>query len=116
MFPSSSPHVIAPRLHGLHSLQRLNRLHELSHVADRFTRFGDDFTGRWRSRAYRRQRGPSIAALLLAGVAVFAFAKVMSIASGRRRSTAEKLALGAALLLLGAVLMSFRRRAVRRGW
>jgi hypothetical protein len=108
--------VIAPRLHGLHNLQRLHRLHELTHITDQFARFGDDFTGRWQRRVHRRQRGPSFARLLLAGLAVFAFAKAMSMALGRRRSTAEKLALGVVILLLGAVLMAFRRPAPRRGW
>jgi uncharacterized membrane protein SirB2 len=46
--------------------------------------------------------------LLLAGLAVFAFAKLMT-ANNSSRSTAEKVALGALIVLVGAVLLSFRR-------
>jgi hypothetical protein len=61
----------------------------------------------------RRQRGPTIVTLLLAGLAVYAFAKLTSALSGRR-STAEKILLGVLLLVVGAAVMSFRRSGQRR--
>jgi hypothetical protein len=60
----------------------------------------------------RRRRGPSVVTLLLAGLAVFAFAKLMSV-SNRQRSTTEKVLLGGLLLLVGAILLSFRRSSRR---
>jgi hypothetical protein len=80
------------------------------------TAFADDFTrnGRWRTPFHARpRRGPSIARLLLAGLAVFAFVKLMSAVNGRSRSTAEKVLLGALLVAVGAVVMSFRRSSRR---
>jgi hypothetical protein len=88
-------------------------------VAEPFVAFADDFTrqGRWGRRGFRsRRRGPSIARLLLAGLAVFAFAKVLSAATGRQRSTSEKVLLGGLVLAPGAVLLSFRRSASRYHW
>jgi len=116
-FPSSpemfaDPHVCG--LRGLHQLRRLRRLHRLGHVAAPVLTFAHEFTGRgaWRSRVHRGRREPSILLLLLAGVAVFAFVKVMSAAS-RRRSLAEKIFFGALLIVLGAVVVSFRRSSAR---
>ena len=60
-----------------------------------------------------RRRGPSVLRLLLAGLAVVALVKVMSAATGRQRSTAEKLVLGGLVVLLGAVVLSFRRSGRR---
>jgi hypothetical protein len=100
-------------------LQRFHELGRLGHIANPVLAFADDITGRpWARRGFRpRRRGPSVALLLLAGLAVFAFVKVMSAASRQgRRSTGEKIVLGALLLALGAILLSFRRSAVRRGW
>jgi hypothetical protein len=84
--------------------------------ADPFARFGERFVDRWERRVRPRRRAPSILRLLLAGLAVFAFMKVLSAASRERQSTGEKIALGVLLLILGAVLLGFRRSAVRRGW
>jgi hypothetical protein len=109
--------VFAYRLHRLHRVHRLGRL---GHIADPVLAFAGDITSNrpWARRGLRpRRSAPSIARLLLAGLAVFAFVKVMSAASRpERRSTAEKIALGGLLLLLGAILLAFRRSAVRRGW
>jgi hypothetical protein len=116
-FPSSPEMFAAPHvcgLRGLHQLRRLRRLHRLGHVADPVLTFAHEFTGRgaWRSRVRRGRREPSILLLLLAGVAVFAFVKVMSAAS-RRRSLAEKIFFGALLIVLGAVVVSLRRSSAR---
>ena len=51
--------------------------------------------------------------LLLAGLAVLTLVKVMSVAGGRRRSGFEKLVLGGVIVLLAAVVMSFRRSSAR---
>lgn len=103
------------RLHGFNGLHRLHRLDRLAHVADPVVAFADDFTrrGTWRLRSrVRQRREPSMALLLLAGLAVFAFVKVMSAARGRR-STVEKVVLAALLLALGVVVLSFRRSTSR---
>ena len=51
----------------------------------------------------------------LAGLVVFALIKLAN-ASGRSRSTAEKVGIGALILVLGALLASLRRSASRRDW
>jgi hypothetical protein len=103
-----------PRPHGL---RRLHRLQQLGHIADPVLELTDDWTGNAPGRhhhgSHPRRRGPSVLRLLLAGLAVIAFAKVMSAASGRRRSTAERVLLGGLVLLLGAVVLSFRRSSPR---
>ena len=110
-------HVCAPRLRRLH---RLHRLQGLGPGILPVLSFAGDITShrRWRRGAFRpRRREPSTLLLLLAGIAVFAFVKMMSLANdGRRRTTAEKVVIGIALVALGAMLMSFRRSAARRGW
>ena len=99
-------------------MHRLHRLGRLAHVTGPVLSFANDITahGPWKWHRHRRRREPSMAILLIAGLAVFAFMKVLSASSREGRSTAEKIALGALLLFLGAILLSFRRSAVRRGW
>jgi hypothetical protein len=102
-------------LHGFHGLHRPQRLDRLAHVADPALAFAEGFTrrGAWRRRSrVRRRREPPMVLLLLAGLAVFAFVKVMSAARGRR-STVEKVLLAALLLALGVVVLSFRRSSAR---
>lgn len=105
-----------PRLHRLHRLRRLHRLHRLhrsGRLADVLD-FANGIGSGWaRGHRVRRRREPSIVWLLLAGLAVLGFAKLMTVANGRERSTAEKVVLGGLLLLLGVVVLSFRRSAAR---
>jgi hypothetical protein len=101
-------------LHRLHHLHRLHRLHRSGRLADVL-----DFAHGIGSRGARgrhrvgRRREPSIVWLLLAGLAVLGFAKLMTVANGRERSTGEKVVLGALLVLLGVIVLSFRRSAAR---
>jgi hypothetical protein len=108
----AAPHLSG--FHGLHRFRRLRRLHRLGHIADPVLTFTRDFTGggAWRPQRRRQHREPPILLLLLAGLAVFAFVKVMS-AANRRRSLAEKVFFGALLVLLGAVVLSFQRSSAR---
>ncbi len=69
-----------------------------------------------RARDRRRHRGPSVLTLLLAGLAVFAFARLTTAATGNRRSVASRLLLGVLLLGLGAIVLAFRRSGRRRGY
>jgi hypothetical protein len=101
MFPTYGLH----RLHRLHRLNRLSRLRGLS----RLSRLQEI------ASAARPRRSPSIGRILLAGLAVLAFVKLMSMASGRR-SRPGRIALGVLLLAVGAVVLSMRRSARRRGW
>jgi hypothetical protein len=81
--------------------------------------FADNFAGSgpWQHRYQRpRRQGPSMLRLILAGLAVLAFAKVMSSANMRQRSTVEKWIIGAVLVALGAIVLSFRRSGRRYGW
>jgi hypothetical protein len=81
--------------------------------------FADDFAGAgpWQHRFQRpRRQGPSMLRLLLAGLAVLAFAKVMSTTTMRQRSIVEKLIIGGVLVALGAIVLSFRRSGRRYGW
>jgi hypothetical protein len=62
----------------------------------------------------RHQRQPSLALLLVAGLAVFAFVKLMSAANRPNRSRAEAVLMAALVIGVGAFLMSLRRRSARR--
>ncbi len=62
---------------------------------------------------YASRREPSVAHLLLAGLAVFAFAKLMSAANRGHRSRPTALTIGILLLVVGALVMSLRRSARR---
>jgi hypothetical protein len=97
-------------------MHRLHRLSRLAHVTDPVISFAGGITASRRWKRQVRRREPSIAVLLMAGLAVFAFMKVLSASSRQGRSIPEKIALGALLLFLGAIMLSFRRTAVRRGW
>jgi len=57
--------------------------------------------------------GPSVAHLLLAGLAVFAFVRLMSAANRGRRSRLTALTIGVLLLAVGALVSSLRRSARR---
>jgi hypothetical protein len=93
---------------------------------DGWSRFGDlgvfagDLGGHrsWR-RPYgrrRRARGPSAFTILLAGLAVFALVRLLTASNRPNLSTAQKVALGALVLLVGSVLLSLRRSARRYNW
>jgi hypothetical protein len=107
--------MFAPHLYGLRRFHRLH-LHRLGHIAGPVLEFTDGLARRsgWGPRRGFRaaRRGPSMVTLLLAGLAVLALVKVMS-AAGGRRSRAEKLVLGGVIVVLAAVVMSFRRSSAR---
>ncbi|MGQ0733912.1 MAG: hypothetical protein ACT4QD_09680 [Acidobacteriota bacterium] len=69
----------------------------------------------WRSGGFPRRRTFSPGRILLAGLAVLAAVKLVSAVSSPNRSRAEKLGLGALLVLVGAFLLSLRR-SPRRIW
>ena len=80
--------------------------------------FGGPFQhrGMWGGvRPWRRSRRPTWLTVAFAGLVVFALIKLAS-ASGRSRSTGEKVAIGALILVLGALLASLRRSASRHDW
>lgn len=112
--------VFGRRHHGFHRLHRLNRLHRLGAIASPMGSFADDFARRrpWAAGPWhpKRRRGPSVLRLILAGLAVLAFAKVMSAANARQRSTVEKWIIGGLIVALGAAVLSFRRSGRRYGW
>jgi len=93
------------------------------HRFNRFDRFADygPFAApvgarrAWRHAGFRprRRRSPALA-ILLAGLAVVAFGKLMSALNRPNRSTAEKIGLGALLAVVGAMLLSLRSRGARR--
>jgi hypothetical protein len=64
----------------------------------------------------QRRRGPSIATLLLAGLAVFAFVRLTSLSTRPRRSVGERALIGVLLLAAAWAVMSFRRSGRRYGW
>jgi hypothetical protein len=96
--------------HGRYRMHRFGRFDDVADFANPFA------TGRgWRRRGFgfRRRRMPTAARILLAGLAVFAFVKLTSAISNSNRSTFEKVALGALLALVGAVLLSLRNSSRR---
>ncbi|MNC87213.1 hypothetical protein D3C83_29180 [compost metagenome] len=97
------------RLHRLDRLNRLQRLQRLAPVLDFATVIGGKRT---RARYRPRRRQPSIVWLLVAGLAVITLAKVMT-ASWQQRSKTERMLLAGLLVLLGLVVLSFRRSAAR---
>jgi hypothetical protein len=99
-----------PRLHGL---RRLHGLHELAGLADELHANLPLKRMRYRTRPYGQ---PSVGRILLAGLAVFAFVKLMSTVNRPNRSRATALVLGMLLLAVGAVLMSMRRSGQRYRW
>ena len=89
-----------------------------------FSDFGP-FTGRyhryrpWRGpRAYRQRRSstPPWALILLAGLAGLALMQLLSAANRPRRSTLEKVVLGALLVAAVAVVLRLRRSGRRYTW
>lgn len=64
----------------------------------------------------RPQPRLSLGRVLLAGLAVFAFVKLMSAANRSNRSKAATIVLGVLLVAVGAIVMSFRRSAARARW
>jgi hypothetical protein len=116
MFGPSIPALSS--LAGAHGLGRLNRLHRLDRL-HRVARIAPALAmhrvsrSAWTRRAVRTRREPSMAWLLVAGLAVVVFVKVMSVAGSRRRSTVERILLAGLLLVLGAIVLSFRRSAAR---
>lgn len=98
------------RLHKRHRLQRLHRLERLAPVLDFAAGIGGHQRRGWHHR-WRRQ--PSIVWLLLAGLAVVTLARVMTAASARERTKTEQVLLAALVVLLGAVVLSFRRSGAR---
>jgi hypothetical protein len=123
--------------HARHRVRRLHRLHRLGNLGYGYGGYGGgygswanfgDFSGlgtdsagfgRARRRLFggrRRRRGLGAARILLAGLAVFLFARLLSAANGSNRSTAEKVLLGMGLAAVGALLLSLRRSAARSRW
>jgi hypothetical protein len=82
--------------------------------------FGDDVWSERRGRGFRRRsrqsRGPSVLAILLAGLAAFALVRLTTAANRPNLSTAQKVAVGALIVLVGGVLLSLRRSAQRYRW
>jgi hypothetical protein len=129
--------------HRLHRRHRLHRLHRLSqwrnvpggfgnwgNVAGGFSNWGNaaGSFGSWgnlagglgsfrrrRPRPFRaqRSRGPGAVRILLAGLAVFAFTRLMAFQDRPNLSKAEKTVLGVALAAVGALLLSLRRSTAR---
>jgi hypothetical protein len=104
---------VFPDLHRLGGLHRLHRLHRLVDLPARI-----HVHKPWKRTSYRHpsRSTPSIAHLLLAGLAVFAFVKLMSAANRPNRFRPRTLAIGILLLVVGAFVMSLRRSARRHGW
>lgn len=95
-------------LYRLHRLRRLHRLHRLESLPD----VGATIA-RHRGWARRARTGPSVVWLLLAGAAVLAFVRVATAVGRSRRSSTERVLLVGLLLLLGLVVLSFRRSGAR---
>lgn len=98
------------RLHRLHRLQRLHRLERLAPVLDFAAGIGGH---RRRGRHHPWRPQPSIVWLLLAGLAVVALAWVITAASAQQRTKTERVLLAGLIVLLGAVVLSFRRSGAR---
>jgi hypothetical protein len=94
-------------LHGLQGLQHVVGIARDLHLNKDWKRVGFQ---------PRPGSGPSLPRLLLAGLAVVAFVKLMSAANASSRSRARTITLGILLLAVGAVVMSFRRSARRHRW
>jgi hypothetical protein len=102
-------------MHRLHRLRRLDRVHRLRRLR-RVTPVLDFAASMGDRRRWARPRSrpePTVLWLVLAGLAVISLAKVMTALGSRRRSTTEKVLLGAAVVLLGLVVLRFRRSAAR---
>jgi len=83
--------------------------------------FADDLRqrGPWRHAGFdrrRRRQGPSWALILFAGLAGLALAKLMSAGDRPNLSTAQKAILGGLVVLVGAAVLSLRRRATDYRW
>jgi hypothetical protein len=98
-----------------HRFRRVKRLHRLHRLGDPAVHFAHDFTS-YPPFGRRRRRQPSFLTLLLAGLAVFAFVKLLSAVDERERSTAEKVLLVALLVAVGAIILYFRRSRHRYSW
>src|SRR5262245_24572778 len=104
-----------------HRLARLHRLHRMNDWGDwgtgTWSQVGRGFGGHRRNRfaswRARRQRGPSAAKILLAGIAAFTFARLMSASNRGTTSRLEKVLLGIGLAAAGTLLLSLRRSALR---
>jgi hypothetical protein len=59
------------------------------------------------------RRGPSSLQILLAGIAVFALARLMSASNRQDRSGAERVLLGVLMAASAAFILSLRRSAAR---
>jgi len=69
----------------------------------------------WTPRAFRRRRRHSAAlTILLAGLAIVAFGKLLSAMNRPDRSRAQRIGLGALAAIMGALLLSLRGRYGRR--
>jgi hypothetical protein len=99
--------------HGRRSRHHFGRFDDVSGFGDVLgTKYwaggwGHGWRNGW-SSGYRRRRGSTAARILLAGLAVFAFVKLLSLLNRSNRSTAEKVGLGALLAMVAAVLLSLR--------
>jgi hypothetical protein len=95
------------RIRHLHRLPPLGHRHRLGDLPEviGFARFHS-----------RSRRGPSLVRILLAGLAVFALVRLMSATNRPKRSAATTLVLGLLLVIVGTMVMSFRRSARRYQW
>ena len=90
---------------------RRYRMHRFGRFDD-MTGFAGPFATRraWRRGGFgfRRRRTPTAVKILLAGLAVFAFAKLTTANRRPNLSTFEKVALGVLVAIVGAYLVSLR--------
>src|SRR5262245_22292412 len=103
--------------HARHRFHRFGRFGRFQDIGGFGGAFGSNRSWTGGSQgSWRRTRGPTAVQVLLAGLAVFAFGKLLSAINRPNRSTAEKLGLGALLAMVGVWLLSYRNPARRYHW
>jgi hypothetical protein len=89
----------------------MHRPHRVVDVADHLP-----MVRPWNRGFGSSRRGPSVALLLLAGLAVYAFVHLMAAAYRPNRSRSRAIMIGTLLFAVGAIIMSLRRSAPRHRW